>query len=116
MSLRFVRRLASWIALVALLAVTFMPTISSALSARGDRLDICSADLSPKSPPSNGHHVFEHCPYCGLHTDLALLPLPPSAAGDVPVRFCESPAAFLQAPRATGIWSTSQPRAPPVFA
>jgi len=116
MPLRTVRRLASWIALVALLAVTFMPTISSALSARGDGVEICSADAPPNSGPSNGHHVLEHCPYCGLHADLALPLLPPGAAAELPMRLRELPAAFLQAPRASGVWSTSQPRAPPVFA
>ncbi len=115
MSLRAFRRLASWIALVAILAVTFMPTITMAFSGADLGQDICSADTS-RQLPGDGHHTLDHCPYCALHADVALPPLPPSTAVAVAVRFSELPAAFLEAPRATGVWSTSQPRAPPVFA
>jgi len=116
MHLRLFRRLASWIALTALLAVTFVPTISSALSPRGDGTDICSADTSDRRPPGNGHHALEHCPYCALHADLVPPLLPTGAAVEAPVRLREPPAAFLPAPRATGVWSIAQPRAPPVCA
>lgn len=115
MSSRLVRKFAGWIALVALLAVTFMPTITSALSVQGDRIDICSA-TTPRNPGTdNGHHVLDHCPYCALHADLALPVLPPTSAANTAARFRELPEAFLKAPRATGVWSTSQPRGPPAF-
>jgi len=116
MSSRVVRRLASWIALVAILAVTFMPTLTSALSLPVGGVDVCSADASRTSPPADGHHTVDHCPYCALHAQLALPPVPSSAAGAMALRFRELPAAFLRAPRATGTWSTSQARAPPVLA
>ena len=116
MSSRVVRRLASWIALLAIMAVTFMPTLTSALTARVGGAAICSADAPRSAPPADGHHTLEHCPYCALHAELSLPPVPPSAAAATRLHFSELPAAFLQAPRATGIWSTSQPRAPPVFA
>lgn len=115
MSSRAIRRLASWIALVAILAMTFMPTITMAYSAAVAGQDVCSADTS-RQLPGDGHHVLEHCPYCALHADVALPPLPPGTAVAVAVRFRELPAAFLEAPRVSGVWSTSQPRAPPVFA
>jgi len=116
MSSRVVRRLASWIALLAIVAVTFMPTLSGALSARDGGAAVCSADAPRNAPPADGHHALEHCPYCALHAELALPPVPPGAAAVARLQFRELPAAFLQAPRATGVWSTSQPRAPPVFA
>lgn len=116
MSSRVVRRLASWIALVAIMALTFMPTIASALSERAASADICSADASRSRTPAQGQHTLAHCPYCALHAELALPPGPASAAAVTPPRFGAVPVAFLQGPRARGIWSTSQPRAPPVFA
>lgn len=115
MSPRALRPFASWIALLALLAVTFMPTITHALSAR-DGVDICSADSSRGSAPADPHHALEHCPYCALHADLAAPPMPAAAAAPAMAAFRELPPAFLQAPRATGVWSTSQPRAPPRLA
>jgi hypothetical protein len=116
MSSRVVRRLASWIALVAIMALTFMPTIASALSEHAASADICSADASRSRSPAEGHHTLAHCPYCALHAELALPPGAPSAAAVTPPRFGAVPAAFLRAPRATGVWAISQPRAPPVFA
>jgi len=93
-----------------------MPTIASALSEGVGQADICSADSSGSSHPAEGHHTLAHCPYCALHAELALPPVPASAVAVKPLPFSELPAAFLRAPRATGVWSTSQPRAPPVFA
>jgi len=113
---RIVRRLASWIALLAIVAVTFMPTLTQLRSSVIGGLDVCSADADRKPPPGGEHHVLDHCPYCALHADLAAPPIPAAPADVTAVRFIERPAAFLQAPRATAIWSTSQPRAPPVLA
>jgi hypothetical protein len=113
MSSRVVRLLASWIALLAVVAVTFMPTITQALSATGD-ISVCSADSSRNSTP-DGRHVLDHCPYCALHADLAL-PSPPAPADTVvAAAWRVLPAAFLRAPRASGVWVAAQARAPPRF-
>jgi hypothetical protein len=114
MSPRMLRQLASWIALVAIVAVTFMPTFTQLLAWSDAGVDVCSAEASRRSGPGDAaHHALDHCPYCTLHAHLALLPTPPAAAGLQPVALVEFPAAFLQAPRARPTWSASQPRAPP---
>jgi len=114
MSSRLLRQLASWIALVAIVAVTFMPTITHLVASSTDLADVCSADVSRNSGSGDtGHHVLDHCPYCALHADLAMLPNPPIDGGQRQVAFSEFPAAFLRAPRANLVWSASQPRAPP---
>jgi len=110
------RQLAGWIALVAIVAVTFMPTFTQLLGWSDAGVDVCSAESSRRSGPSDtAHQALAHCPYCALHAHLALLPNPPAAAGLQPVALVEFPAAFLQAPRARPTWSASQPRAPPRF-
>jgi hypothetical protein len=115
MPLRIVRRLASWFALVAILAVTFMPTLTMAFADARSSQDVCSADPS-RTSGGDRHHALAHCPYCALHAEVTLPPLPPGTAAGAAVLFRELPAAFLNAPRASGVWSTSQPRAPPAFA
>ena len=114
MSSRLVRQLTSWIALLAILAVTFMPTITQAMSGSFG-VEVCSASkVDGTAPaPAQGHHVLDHCPYCALHADLALPVLPPAGDAPVAVLFRELPAAFLAAPRASTTWSTAQSRAPP---
>ncbi|MET0382500.1 MAG: DUF2946 family protein, partial [Burkholderiaceae bacterium] len=104
---RALRLFASWIALAAVVAVTFMPTVSQWLSAGRDGIDVCSVGLAGDSgtpaPGERRHHAFDHCPYCALHADLALPPQPATDGAPVVVPFLESPRAFLQAPRATGV-------------
>ena len=118
MSSRIVRRLASWVALVAILAVTFMPTLTQAFASNFTITEVCSADSTRQSNPSDPHgqHVLDHCPYCALHAGLGLPPEPSFAAAFVPVPFREMPETFLRAPHSGGVWATSQPRAPPFFA
>lgn len=124
MTTRRSRRLVpSWIALVALLLVTFAPSVTSALSASSglpwDR--ICSAANiaagqagAPVSPASL--HAFEHCPYCALHADLAPPPDPRGADAGTALAFRAVPVAFTAAPRASAVWAFAQPRAPPRLA
>jgi len=116
MSSRALRRFASWIALLAVVAVTFMPTFARLLSQGRDGVDVCSADFPRSSAPADGGHALDHCPYCALHADLALPPVPSADAARAAVRFRELPPEFLRAPRANGVWSTAQPRAPPFLA
>ena len=116
------RTLSSWIALLAILLVTFVPSVTGAFRASTglpwDR--ICSAanvavDKSgtPDAPASM--HVFEHCPYCALHADLAPPPDPRVAQAGTALAFRAFPVAFTRAPRANAAWASAQPRAPPFF-
>jgi hypothetical protein len=125
MSTRRGRRIvSSWIALLAILMVTFVPSVTGAFSASAglpwDRL--CSAsnvavDKSDSSTPGSPAtpHVFEHCPYCALHADLAPPPDPRLADAGTALAFRAFPVAFARAPRGNAVWATAQPRAPPRF-
>ena len=114
------RTVSSWIALLAILMVTFVPSMTGAFPASTglpwDR--ICSAanvavDKSgtPDSPAVP--HAFEHCPYCALHADLAPPPDPRVAQAGTALAFRAFPVAFTRAPRGNAVWATGQPRAPP---
>jgi hypothetical protein len=120
MSTRRGRTVSRWIALFAILVVTFAPTLTGAFSARSglpwDR--ICSAanavvDPSGRRDSPASPHAFDHCPYCALHADLAPPPDPRAAAAHVVVAFRAAPAAFTRAPRGNAVWASAQPRAPP---
>ena len=121
MSTRRGRRTVSrWIALFAILVVTFAPTLTGAFAARSglpwDR--ICSAanaavDQSGKPDMPASPHAFDHCPYCALHADLAPPPDPRAADVHAAVAFRAVPAAFAHAPRGNAVWASAQPRAPP---
>ena len=113
----------NWIALVAILLATFVPSATRALSASaGLPWDtLCSAANvgsasrdSPNKPAPP--HAFEHCPYCALHADLAPPPDPRLAAAGTVVALRALPLAFTRAPRSNATWASAQPRAPPRFA
>ena len=119
------RRLLSWIAMLALVLASVLPTVGHALaSAQGNAWQmVCSAqgskwvqaggDASSGAPAPA--HVLEHCPSCALHTP----PLGPApAAGLLPIALQLAhalPLAFLAAPRTLHAWVHAQPRAPPLF-
>jgi len=112
----------SWIALIAILLMTFAPSATSALSASsGLPWDtLCSAaNVGSAGQDSPGKpvppHVFEHCPYCALHADLAPPPDPRVAAAGTVVALHALPLAFTRAPRGNTAWASAQPRAPPRF-
>ena len=117
------RNFSRWIALFAILLVTFAPTVTGAFPA-ANRLPwdrICSAANvasgqrgTPDSPASP--HAFEHCPYCALHADLAPPPDPRIADAGIALAFRAFPVAFTRAPRGNAAWASAQPRAPPRFA
>ena len=123
MSTRRGRRLvSSWIALVAILLVTFVPTVTNAFSAASglpwERL--CSAanvasDKSGTPGSPDASHAFEHCPYCALHADLAPPPDPRGTDAGTALAFRALPIAFTRAPRGNAVWASAQPRAPPRF-
>lgn len=115
MSSPTLRRFAAWFALVALLAVTFVPAVARAVSG-ADFGSVCAAEAPRGSPSDDGHSELDHCPYCALHAHLAL---PAGSAREnaaAPAAWRALPAAFLRAPRASSVWATSQPRGPPASA
>ena len=113
---RALRRLATWIALFAVVAVTFMPSVSRLLAGGRDSVALCSVVPSGSTNPGDPQHALEHCPYCALQADLALPPPAPAQQARAAVRFLAHPPAFLRAPRACAVWSADQARGPPRFA
>jgi len=123
-SLRLRLRPATWLALIAVLALALAPTVSRALAfANGGSTwtEVCTplglklqavADTGDEAPAA---HVgqLEHCGFCGLFTGAA--PLPVTASPTLPaVAAAEAlPALLLQAPRTSFAWLSAQPRAPP---
>ncbi|MBL8315367.1 MAG: DUF2946 domain-containing protein [Rubrivivax sp.] len=122
----------AWFALVAMLALAMLPTVSRAMaSAQGDGggwVEVCTAqgmvrmalegtadDLphGPASPGSASGHL-DHCPYCSLSAHaVGLPPAPPPALG-LSAGAGHLPPLFLLAPRTLFAWSSAQPRAPPL--
>jgi len=119
------RRLASWLAALAVLMAALAPSISQALNVgvAGSWAEVCSTaastliksgEVSTDSQPNSGSgHAFEHCPYCSLHSDIAALP--PASADTVlaPLPRFGVPTLFLAAPHTLHAWATAQARAPP---
>jgi Protein of unknown function (DUF2946) len=114
-----------WLALLAMLALALLPTISHALSAaRGGSnwaevctpqgLRLVALDGQALPDPVPAVHL-EHCPLCALQSAAAA---PPPAATvvlpPVPHR-AEVPVLFLQAPHTLFAWCSPHPRGPPVF-
>jgi len=121
-------RLSTWLALLAVLAMAVLPTLSHALAwSRGGNAawaEACTpqgmrlvavdtaADATPGAPMQAAGHL-EHCPLCALGSDLPLLPPAPQAALPVVVLPALVPARFLQAPHTPHPWRAAQPRGPP---
>jgi hypothetical protein len=110
----------SWVALLAILLVTFAPTVMGMHAGAGGAPwdQVCSAakgalgdNSAPTAPNASGH-----CPYCALHTDLAPPPDPMLADLGIAIAFRAHPVAFTRSPRPNAVWLTGQPRAPPAFA
>ena len=122
-------RLASWIAIAAVLFAALAPTISYAFPASSQPQtlwqELCTAQSTKLVPgliagdtqqkPASGGMVmhFEHCPYCFSH------------AGSIAMLFDSNPAVmrlntsfslpqlFYQSPYPLFAWVKSSPRAPP---
>jgi hypothetical protein len=126
----------TWIALVAVLALAVLPTLSHALShaasqGPGGWAEVCTqngpkriaVDASGKlmdtlvETDGNAAHVgathLQHCPLCVLVLDAPMLP--PSAPAAIPLVLASvaPPPAFLHAPRTPHAWRSAQPRGPP---
>ncbi len=118
-------RLPVWIALVAMLALALLPTLSHALTfARGGSgawVEVCTpqgmrlvqvaGDETP-APLQAGSHL-EHCPLCVLpHVDAAPPPAVPAVL-PLPLAAFSPPPAFLHAPVTLYAWRSASPRGPP---
>ncbi|MFM9916663.1 MAG: DUF2946 domain-containing protein [Rhizobacter sp.] len=116
-----------WIALIAMLALALLPTVSHALASwRGQSplTEVCtpqgSRQVTPDADPSGqgapasvGLHL-EHCPFCVTH--LGALGMPHASASTAlrSMTWVEKPQRFLHAPCTQFAWCSAQPRAPPI--
>jgi hypothetical protein len=126
MATRRARRIvSSWVALVAVLVITFAPSLTRMLGSGTAAAYgvICSASNLPSDTGAasdrrtrEGHAVLEHCPYCSLQAHLALPPASRPADARIVALGRALPTAFLESPAASWVWSAAQPRAPPFFA
>jgi len=125
--LRF--RAFNWVALLAVFALAFAPTVSHALAASGQGgfnpwAEVCSTAgnavsaaaaqaAGTEAPAPAGLQHLEHCPLCGIGAQVPVLPLSPPAAfiGADGAHFL--PLLFAHAPRPLFAWAAAQPRGPP---
>ncbi|MBA4343383.1 MAG: DUF2946 domain-containing protein [Methylibium sp.] len=120
------RQLSLWLAIMAVLMGALAPSVSMALGGNGANnaawAEICTssgfqpAALSGEPAAPDSAHLFEHCPYCSLHTPT--LGLPPADLGlALPAPAAELlPALFLVGPGQQHNWTVAHPRGPPVAA
>ncbi|HSV46035.1 MAG TPA: DUF2946 domain-containing protein [Ramlibacter sp.] len=124
-SLRRICRLA----LLAMLALAVLPTVSHALAASGGPIgwaEICTpqgarlvaVDASEGTPsvPADVAAHLEHCPFCVPAFGALGLPPASALALGLALTSAEPPPLFLHAPRAPHAWRSAQPRAPPLHA
>jgi Protein of unknown function (DUF2946) len=126
--LRLHRRVAAWLAILALLAGALAPTVAQARMAGGDRadwLEICTttgmvwvkADAGDVASQADGppadNSASAHCPWCTLSAGGNGLP-PAEIAFAAPVVLAELPPAFYRTPLTDTVWATAQSRAPPL--
>jgi hypothetical protein len=120
----------AWLAIVAMLALAMLPTVSRAMAAQGDGsswAEICTAqgmkrvalDSQPGEPaqpavPESASGHLDHCPFCGLSAQAVHVPPAPPPVLDVSAAAGHLPPLFLQAPRTLFAWCRAQPRAPPL--
>jgi hypothetical protein len=123
-------------ALLAILAVALLPTLSHARAhaleqGAGGWAEVCTqqgpkrvaVDADGKlvdtvielaaDPSAVGAAHLQHCPLCALSFDAPALPATLPAALPLPVADAAAPAAFLHAPRTLFAWRSAQPRGPP---
>jgi Protein of unknown function (DUF2946) len=118
----------TWLALLAMLALALLPTLSHALAAKNGSTawaEVCTPQGmrvvavdpgvgDPAAPVSAVGHL-EHCPYCAQLAGAA--GLPPAAPGVWGLLSGADalPALCFQAPRKLSWWVAGQPRGPPLF-
>jgi Protein of unknown function (DUF2946) len=119
-------RQATWLALVAILALALAPTVSHALAASGPGnpwAEICSdaggttpVGVDSGAPGGTATHLG-HCPLCGPSAQALSLPSPEAASFSVPAGRDAAVAALPRVPLARPLpWSPPQPGAPPAAA
>jgi len=116
------KRMTAWVAIWAVLAMTFMPLLSQAFGADKGWQEICGAvgsrwiqvddgtQSQPRSPSKA--QLFDHCPYCALGAGALGMPPTVLSASPLLLRFA-MPRAFFAAPRLLHPWRRAQTRGPP---
>ncbi|MBN8495029.1 MAG: DUF2946 domain-containing protein [Burkholderiales bacterium] len=123
---RRLRRRTTWLALVALLCATLMPTLAHALvgAAGVGAIEVCTSQgmawVQPDAPgessqPATHTGPLDHCPYCSLASQLPALPATAAAWAPPPGPLQTYPERFYSAARTPQAWCSARPRAPPVF-
>lgn len=119
----------AWIAIVAILAATLLPSVGRTTGIGGSDLlhEICfgsGTSLSVDELRAAGFSLtsdeapqpmlgLDHCPFCCGHAVLAVLPATPP---EIPLMIADAaffPWLFYAAPQPLFIWSPSLARAPP---
>jgi hypothetical protein len=122
----------AWFAIVAMLALAMLPTVSRAMvSAQGEGsgwAEVCTAQgmvrvteggaagdlpIGPTTPAYASGHL-DHCPFCSLSAHMVSLPPPPPRAPDLSAAADHRPPLFLLLSPTRFGWSSAQPRAPPL--
>lgn len=121
------RRRTAWIALLAILAATLMPTLAQAVAAsQGSAwVEVCTVGGSrwvnaaapgealPSDDAPASAHAFDQCPYCHLHLN-GFVPLAAAPVDALGLDLSHAlPRAFLEAPHTLHAWASAQPRGPP---
>jgi hypothetical protein len=117
----------TWLALVAMLALALLPTVSHALThGQGGQsawAEICTPQgmkvvavggVADEGSPVQAATHLEYCPYCAGAATAAGLPPAPPQVPDLSAAAERVPLLFLQAPRTLFAWRSAQPRAPPI--
>ncbi len=108
---RRTRSLAAWLALLAVLSASLVPTLARAAAAGAPAwADVCSSDGTRGLP--DAAHALEHCPFCAPNGAPLL---PPAAAADlVPPSLSHARPLFARDPVApASAWRGAEARAPP---
>ncbi len=116
----------TWIALVAMLALALLPTLSHALvHARGGPggwAEVCTPQgmrlvaldaADDAGVPAASPGSMEHCPYCAHAAGDAFMPAPAAPSADIRLPADTVPSLFLHAGRTLFAWASAFPRGPP---
>jgi len=127
MGISFKRHLAHWIAIVAVLMSSMVPTVSQAVSlaqhGQGISIEVCSAtgvkmtqviDASVASVADELAQASGHCPLCVVHGSY-VLPLNHELSFAKPVNSNIYPQLFYHSPKPLFAWVALPSRAPPVL-
>ncbi len=123
---RQIKRLACWVACLAILWGGLAPALShlvqpdvpagwaevcSVTGAKRVRLEDGAAS-DPAAPADSRLHADIHCPYCALHVDALGLPPAAPASPALLAPGLPRPEPVQLAPRTPRAWASAQPRAP----